>query len=31
MTVIQIVKLFKLLDDPEIISLAGGLPSREVF
>lgn len=27
----SIGKLFKLLDDPEIISLAGGLPSPEVF
>jgi 2-aminoadipate transaminase len=27
----SIGKLFKLLKDPEIISLAGGLPSPEVF
>jgi 2-aminoadipate transaminase len=27
----SIGKLFKLLDDPEIISLAGGLPSPEMF
>ena len=27
----SIGKLFKLLDDPEIISLAGGLPSPDIF
>jgi 2-aminoadipate transaminase len=27
----SIGKLFKLLDDPELISLAGGLPSPDIF